>query len=551
MYHSIVVRNVSLYGFSDDEVRMKHIIRFINQSYPDNTSLLDVPDEDYVAFLLNNNIIKSAKAKDGTRINGNMEIVPVKRVNRTATILQRIRKVITEYHERNIPEQKKDFWVTKNFPFVKDMSTQRHNLDFKDIPQPYIKEQLKEYCYFKLKAAQKTGNIYQTLSRIKVFAKWLYEFSPEYKDFSNLDRDIIEEYLGWLRIESGFQTYQINNHILALKIFLEECLQLEYENIPTIPLILSKDYRFKRVRKVEYYSKEKMRRINAVIAEFPPVYATILYCFQVLALRMSDLMTLTPDMIQKVYDEEDATLFRFQIKTHHSISICLEESDYMLLMDQYEESKSLYGENVKYIFADGPDSYISQLTVSRNLNKLFYDYKIMGDDGNILRFKSHKFRATKATLLIASGFGAVEGKKALGHSGLQSLSFYTSVQFQVIIDSLRPFVNKTEVLINNIGKIKDIRTEEFENALSLCNGWCCRPTSLGVCEHANYCLSCDLFKPDIRHKNYYELQLQELEATLEVSKNIKNELLEKKTLADIEKLKKIIERVDELCQKET
>lgn len=387
---------------------------------------------------------------------------------------------------------------------------------------------------------------------IKTFTHWLYEYYPDHTDFSKLDRDIIEDYFGWLRIESGFTGHQINSCILNLKKFFEDGLLLEYDYFPTKPLVLITDYRFRKVTKAEFYSDEEMKRINKILPEIPTVYAIIIFCLEVLALRISDLVSLTPDMIEIVSNEEkDAGLYKYQLKTNNSISIYLVDSVHTLLMDQYEYSKETYGENVKYIFANGKDSYMAPGSINTEVNKLFYKHKVMGDNGKILRFRSHKFRATKATQLISSGFGAMEGKKALGHSGLQSLSYYANVSTDVVIDSLEPFINKAQTLIENIGKVQNINPDDFKNALPLCNGWCCRPASLGICEHANYCLSCNLFKPDIRHKNYYNIQLLELEATLELAKNSENELLEKKTLKDIKNIKKIIAKVDELCQQKT
>ena len=221
------------------------------------------------------------------------------------------------------------------------------------------------------------------------------------------------------------------------------------------------------------------------------------------------------------------------------------------MQDQIAISQGNYGKDTKYIFARSKNKHITYSAVVVTINKCFYELGVTGDDGNILRFKSHKFRKTKATKLISQGFGAQKAADALGHSGLRSLSSYANVNNETLISSMEPYLKKVDILVNNIGKIQDISKEDMKDALPLCNGWCCRPSSMGICDHANYCLSCSMFKPDIRHLNYYSLQLEEINATLKVAEISDNKRLIRKLQKDKAQLEKIIERVEELWQKET
>lgn len=67
-----------------------------------------------------------------------------------------------------------------------------------------------------------------------------------------------------------------------------------------------------------------------------------------------------------------------------------------------------------------------------------------------------------------------------------------------------------------------------EIATPLCNGFCVRNPEMGACPKANACLSCGLFKPSIEYLNYYCMQLNEVEATIQVAKaNDMDLLLEK------------------------
>lgn len=80
----------------------------------------------------------------------------------------------------------------------------------------------------------------------------------------------------------------------------------------------------------------------------------------------------------------------------------------------------------------------------------------------------------------------------------------------------------------------------------LCNGWCVRDVSnLGVCKKANSCLTCGLFKPSIEFLNNYEMQLQDVLATIEIARANDMEVLLKKNLKLKEDLERIIRVVKE------
>ena len=312
---------------------------------------------------------------------------------------------------------------------------------------------------------------------------------------------------------------------------------------------MSSDYRTKKPIDPEFYSDAEMKNIFNALQKMPNIYAKLVLCFIVLALRAEDLLTLTPNDIEM--KGNIPTLRIFQGKTNNPLNLCIPQGIYDLLQDQITISQENYGKDTKYIFARSENKHITYSAVVVAINKCFYELGVTGDDGNILRFKSHKFRKTKATKLISQGFGAQKAADALGHSGLRSLSSYANVNNETLISSMEPYLRKVDILVNNIGKIQDISKEDMKDALPLCNGWCCRPTSMGICDHANYCLSCSMFKPDIRHLNYYSLQLEEINATLKVAEISDNKRLIKKLQKDKLQLEKIIERVEELWQKGT
>ena len=87
--------------------------------------------------------------------------------------------------------------------------------------------------------------------------------------------------------------------------------------------------------------------------------------------------------------------------------------------------------------------------------------------------------------------------------------------------------------------------DDYENAIPLCNGWCCRPAGFGVCDKANACLTCPQFKPSSRHLVSYQIQLSELESTLAVAEENGYTRIVEKCKTEIKALREIIEKLEE------
>ena len=183
----------------------------------------------------------------------------------------------------------------------------------------------------------------------------------------------------------------------------------------------------------------------------------------------------------------------------------------------------------------------------RRINLVFYNHQVKDRNGNLLRFQSHRFRATVATSLINAGYGTKETAKILGHSTLESLTHYIHIHDETVLKQLTPRLEKDDSMIRNIGLLeKDSEFKPIEGHIQLCNGWCARDiNSLGVCKKANTCLSCNLFKPSIEFLNNYEMQLQDVLATIEIAKTNNMEVLLKKNLQLKTDLERIIKSVKE------
>ena len=149
--------------------------------------------------------------------------------------------------------------------------------------------------------------------------------------------------------------------------------------------------------------------------------------------------------------------------------------------------------------------------------------------------------------MLNAGYGEEATAKALGHNSIESLASYVHIHDETALKALAPRLEKDDILIRNIfdmeKKPKVIVSKEI--ATPLCNGFCVRNPEMGACPKANACISCGLFKPSIEYLNYYCMQLNEVEATIQVAKANDMDLLLEKNLKLKTDLERIIKAVKE------
>lgn len=106
-------------------------------------------------------------------------------------------------------------------------------------------------------------------------------------------------------------------------------------------------------------------------------------------------------------------------------------------------------------------------------------------------------------------------------------------------EQLAPRIKKDEIIISNLWKTEDKKESIPQDAIPLCNGFCCKQIDIGICKKANVCLDCPMFIPSMQFISSYMIQLQEIEATIAIAKTcgytkmLQNCMETKKSLEDI------------------
>lgn len=534
LYSFYEIKNICIETLSIYYKSFQVLSEYVNEY--NISSILEIKDESYERFLTGKEIGLACKKDNDTKKKLSKE--------RYLHFLTISKEALNEYHTKDIPERKKLVWHADKLPCKKGLTGAR-NLDFRDIENEEFRKLAQDFCYAFLPLFSFQA-IYTYLKSVKVFFGWLTSH-PEIEHLNQVDRDLIENYFLYLRTESNFSKNTANTCILYLKKFFEWGQLFRIETMPSGALILVQDYNFKTQRNSKYLTDEEMQGVVSVIPKMPLTYAKIIYVLIFTGMRISEALHLSVNALEKSSDDE-YTLTIHQYKTEKDYVKMIPKYVAEVILDEIEKNKKRF-KNVKYVFVSDKNKPISAGVINNNLNLALKKNNIKGRDGKILHCTPHMFRSTFATKLISNGKAPELVAKLLGQSTLHSLSYYAAVSVEAVKEQLAPRIAKDEVLISNIFKMESEKEEIPETAIPLCNGFCCKQIETGICKKANACLNCPMFIPSMQFISSYELQLQEIEATIAIAKTcgytkmLENCMETKKLLEEI--IKRLEEKQDE------
>lgn len=503
-FYLLTIKEVSLTTFAEYADRFKLFFAFVNNRQ--YQSILDIDTVDYERHIAINH---KTIIDDGTVLNG-QELVPSKRRNRLIAFLDFFKNIIYQYIESVKPIYERDVW---NWKDVAPNETSAANLIFYDIEQPVMKESAKDFLKQKLSnCTMKTA--YKYLDDIKIFCRWLYEYDDNIASFKEVTRDILEDYFLFLRVESDFSQNKININILNLSVMFEYGIVAGDNRFPDDILFLADDYCFKTVHRANFYTNEEIAAIFSMVEYLPKIYGRILLVLHHTGMRISEVLRLQIDCLRLKDNAPYLSVYMYKTKRYNNIPV--DDYVYQIISREIKRTQKLFPDS-EYVFVNSKGNAFTYSTFITTIKKCIVEHKVVGRDGKLLDFRTHRFRATKATYLINSGHDPRNAANMLGQSCLSSLSYYAVATNQSLSKHMQEYLIKESILINSIGQVDENIIEDYENAHPLCNGWCCKPIELGVCDKINACLTCSLFKPSIEHLTTYRLQLSEMESSLAVA----------------------------------
>ena len=209
-------------------------------------------------------------------------------------------------------EKEKDIWELEKLgiPFHGNLVKNYKTINFTQITQDELREETKKGIYLNLQN-EAIACISRELTAVRRLSGFLRERHPDIQSFRQLDREILEEYLTYLKTEDGTPK-KLRSELTRLRALMESIGRiLEYGNLNG--LFLSRDIPSMPRGEFKTYSDAELKRLNAAITRMEEQIARVMVIHQMLGTRISDTLTLQTDcLFQK--DGEDLIRIR-QMKT--------------------------------------------------------------------------------------------------------------------------------------------------------------------------------------------------------------------------------------------
>ena len=199
----------------------------------------------------------------------------------------------------DIPENEKDVWDMRKLDIVPRSNPirGRYRLDFREIRQKEFKEIIKKILYSHCQT-KAMGSIKGELRGFRRFASFMYDRFPEVKHFTEISRDMIEDYLVYIKTDTGLTSVSYTTELSVLDNLLDEIgRELEIGNICN--LFLSSDCRAYDNALPEAYSDAEIRRFNCALTKLKPQLGRCLIIHQMLGTRIEDTLTLRRDCLSE------------------------------------------------------------------------------------------------------------------------------------------------------------------------------------------------------------------------------------------------------------
>ncbi len=286
-------------------------------------------------------------------------------------------------------EKEKDIWELEKLgvPFHGNPVKNYKTINFSKITQDGLREETKKGIYLNLQN-EAIACISRELTAVRRLSGFLRERHPDIQSFRQLDREILEEYLTYLKTEDGTPK-KLRSELTRLRALMESIGRiLEYGNLNG--LFLSRDIPSMPRGEFKTYSDAELKRLNAAITRMEEQIARVMVIHQMLGTRISDTLTLQTDcLFQK--DGEDLIRIR-QMKTSTYIKPISRELA-MLIQKAIRYTKEKYGET-EYIFVSdkNPERPMQYSALQGRVIRLIYREDIRDDNGRIFGFGTHMYR---------------------------------------------------------------------------------------------------------------------------------------------------------------
>lgn len=358
--------------------------------------------------------------------------------------LENLLKYVSQTAQSAQPEREKDIWQLDrlDIPFRANPIKNTKTLNFTKIFQEQMREEIKKGIYLNLQS-EAIRCIQQELTAMRRLSRFLKEKYPTVQSCRELNRELIEEYLTYLKTEST-GTKHFHADLNRLRAVLESVGQVcDYPNL--IGLFLTRDIPPTPKAAFKTYSDAEMIRLNAAILKMDEQIARLMIIHQMLGTRISDTLTLEPNCLYQKDGEDIIRISQMKTSTYQKpISAELAA----LIRKAIAYTMERYGET-KYIFVNEKDRNrpMQYNMVQTRVTEMIYKEDLRDDNGDLFGFNTHMYRHYYGAKLAEMYLDDWTIAKMLGHSSVRNVKYYRKLSDQLLADDTRRGRKKISDLI--------------------------------------------------------------------------------------------------------
>lgn len=323
-----------------------------------------------------------------------------------------------------------------------DLTRTTRIINFKEISQQDLREEVKKAIYFQLKT-ESIGTVKKEMTAIRRFSRYLKENNKEVDSCSKLDRKIMEEYLIYMKTEdTGTKRYRAE--LTRLRALLNMVADV-YQYPQVKDLILNRDIPPDIRGEIKIYSDQELKRFNAFLTKVDVQTARLMLIHQMLGTRMSDTLTLRTDCL---IEKDGETIIQIhQMKTHFYEKPISQELA-VLIKEAIRYREKEHGKG-KYIFTSlsDPSKPMKYATVQQKITDKIYQENLRDDKGEYFGFGSHMYRHIYGMKLAEMHVDDWTIARLLGHRSLRNVKYYRKMSNKILADDTRKTRNRLSKMV--------------------------------------------------------------------------------------------------------
>lgn len=435
-------KKVDIVTFYGECTRYKKVCRFLSRYAKNINSLADIEKEVWMKKL------KAWMFQEGIEITKKSECVYGTVVLLKTREFGYLDAMLDFVNVQEISEREKDIWRLGklDIPYKDNIVKSSKTINFTGIFQKEIREEVKKGIYLNLQG-EAIACVQKEMTAMRRLSRYLKERWPRIQSCKELEREIIEEYLTYLKTEAT-ETKHFHADLNRLRAVLESIGHAcGYQNLRD--LFLARDIPPTRKAEFKVYSDEELKRLNAAIVNMDEQTARLMIIHQMLGTRISDTLTLETDCL---YEKGIDTIIRIrQMKTSaYEKPISTELAALIRKAIAYTQER--FGET-QYIFVNenNPNKPVQYGTIQTRIIKMIREQDIRDDNGNLFGFGSHLYRHYYGAKLAEMHVDDWTLAKLLGHTNVKNVKYYRKMSNQILADDTRKARQKlSDILLKNL-----------------------------------------------------------------------------------------------------